>query len=48
MIEGCTSGDGEGEGGDGVMGFSALPSSIVAPGCGTIVEIDCPLISTAI
>ena len=27
---------------------STLPSSIVAPGCGTIVAVDCPLISTAI
>ena len=41
---------GNGGGGDENGGDDAVtePSSIVAPGCGTIVEVECPLIATVI
>ena len=40
-------GGGDENGGDGA-GAVTEPSSIVAPGCGTIVEVECPQIATAI
>ena len=41
---------GNGGGGDENGGDDAVtePSSIVAPGCGTIVEVECPGIATTI
>ena len=38
------------EGGDavGLQPFSSLPSSIVAPGCGTIRLVECPLIRSVL
>ena len=41
---------GAGGGGDENGGAAAVtePSSIVAPGCGTIVEVECPGVATTI